>query len=151
MMSLGIFLQPMSAATGWSRTSISTAALLNFLCMGATSFFWGALSDRFGTRLVVLCGGVLLGLGLVAASQATTVGQFQILFGGIIGVAAGSFYAPLIATATRWFTAHRSLAVALVSSGMGIGSMTVSPLARWIITNYDWRTAMLALGGLPGC
>ena len=53
-----------------------------------------------------------------------------------------------VATATRWFTVHRSLAVALVSSGMGIGSMTVSPLARWIITNYDWRTAMLTLGAL---
>src|SRR5271169_7199237 len=60
MMSLGIFLQPMSAATGWSRTSISTAALLNFLCMGPASFLWGALSDRFGTRAVVLEGGALL-------------------------------------------------------------------------------------------
>ena len=56
MMSLGIFLQPMSAATGWSRSSISTAALLNFLCMGPASFLWGALSDRFGTRAVVLSG-----------------------------------------------------------------------------------------------
>ena len=148
MMSLGIFLQPMSAATGWSRTSISTAALLNFLCMGPASFFWGALSDRFGTRSVVLTGGVLLGLGLVAASQATTVGQFQILFGVIIGLAAGSFYAPLTASATRWFTKHRSLAVALVSAGMGIGAMTMSPLARWLITEYDWRTAMFTLGGL---
>jgi MFS family permease len=148
MMSLGIFLQPMSMATGWSRTSISTAALLNFLCMGPASFFWGALSDRFGTRSVVLCGGALLGLGLVAASQATTVGQFQILFGVIIGVAAGSFYAPLTATAARWFTKHRSLAVALVSAGMGIGAMALSPLARWLITEYDWRTAMFALGGL---
>jgi MFS family permease len=148
MMSLGIFLQPMSVATGWSRTSISTGALLNFLCMGPASFFWGALSDRFGTRPVVLTGGALLGFGLVAASQAATVGQFQILFGVIIGVAAGSFYAPLTATATRWFTKHRSLAVALVSAGMGIGSMTLAPLARWLITNYDWRTAMFALGGL---
>src|SRR3984893_2011423 len=89
MMSLGIFLQPMSAATGWSRTSVSTAALLNFLFMGPASFFWGALSDRIGTRAVVLSGGALSGLGLVAASQAATVGQFQILFGMIIGVAVG--------------------------------------------------------------
>jgi MFS family permease len=148
MMALGIFLQPMSVATGWSRTSISTAALIDFLCMGAASFLWGALSDRFGARAVVLAGGALLGLGLVAASQATTVGQFQILFGGLVGLAAGSFYAPLIATATRWFVAHRSLAVALISSGMGIGSMTVSPLVRWLITTYDWRVAMLALGAL---
>ena len=106
MMSLGIFLQPMSAATGWSRTSISTAALFNFLCMGPASFCWGALSDRFGTRTVVLSGGVLLGLGLVTASQAATVVQFQILFGVLIGVAAGSFYAPLTATAT-WCAASR--------------------------------------------
>jgi MFS family permease len=148
MMSLGIFLQPMSAATGWSRTAISTAALLNFLCMGPASFFWGALSDRFGTRSVVLSGGALLGGGLVMASQAATIGQFQLLFGVLIGVAAGSFYAPLTATATRWFTRHRSLAVALVSAGMGIGSMTLSPFARWLITAYDWRVAMFALGAL---
>jgi MFS family permease len=148
MMSLGIFLQPMSAATGWSRTSISTAALLNFLCMGPASFLWGALSDRVGTRAVVLAGGALLGLGLVAASEAGTVGQFQILFGMIIGVAAGSFYAPLTATATRWFIRHRSLAVALISAGFAIGSMTISPLARWLIDDYGWRTAMFTLGAL---
>jgi MFS family permease len=146
MMSLGIFQQPMSLATGWSRTSISTAALLNFLCLGPASFLWGALSDRFGTRAVVLSGGVLLGLGLVAASQAATVGQFQILFGMIVGVAAGSFYAPLTATATRWFTRHRSLAVALIAAGFAVGSMTISPFARWLIDNYGWRTAMLTLG-----
>jgi MFS family permease len=148
MASLSVFLQPMSEAMGWSRTGISMAALLNWLCMGVGSFVWGALSDRLGTRVVVLCGGVLLGLGLVTASQASTLGQFQVLFGVIVGVAAGSFYAPMTATTTRWFTRHRSLAVALVSSGIGLGSMTVAPLARWIITSYDWRTAMLVIGDL---
>jgi MFS family permease len=146
MLSLGVFLQPMSEAMGWSRTGISLAALLNFLCMGVGSFVWGALSDRFGTRVVVLAGGILLGAGLVGASQAATLGQFQLLFGVVVGVAAGSFYAPMTSTTTRWFTEHRSLAVALVSSGLGLGSMTVAPLARWIITTYDWRVAMLAIG-----
>ena len=148
MLSLSVFLQPMAEAMGWSRTGISTAALLNFLSMGVGSFIWGALSDRFGTRAVVLLGGVLLGLGMVTASQATTLVQFQLLFGVVVGVAAGSFYAPLTATTTRWFTRHRSLAVALVSAGLGLGSTTMAPLARWIITNYDWRTAMLVLGDL---
>ena len=146
MLSLGVFLQPMSEAMGWSRTGISLAALLNFLCMGVGSFVWGALSYRFGTRVVVLSGGILLGAGLVGASQATTLGQFQLLFGVVVGVAAGSFYAPMTSTTTRWFTEHRSLAVALVSSGLGLGSMTVAPLARWIITTYDWRVAMLVIG-----
>ncbi len=148
MLSLSIFLQPISEAMGWSRTGISTAALLNWLGMGVGSFLWGALSDRFGTRAVVLLGGGLLGLGMVTASQAATLGQFQVLFGVLVGVAAGSFYAPLTATTTRWFTQHRSLAVALVSAGIGLGSSTVGPLARWIITSYDWRIAMLVIGNL---
>jgi MFS family permease len=148
MLALGVFLQPMSLATGWSRAGISTAAMLNFLCMGLGSFFWGALSDRFGTRAVVFCGGVLLGLGLVLASEAATLLQFQLLFGVLAGTAAGSFYAPLTAVTAGWFTRHRSLAVALVSAGIGMGSMIVAPLAGWIIAGHDWRVAMLVLGCL---
>ena len=148
MLSLSVFLPPMSEAMGWSRTGISTASLITWLSMGAGSFLWGALSDRFGTRAVLLLGGGLLGLGLVTASQAATLGQFQLLFGVLVGLASGSFYAPLTATTTRWFTEHRSLAVALVSAGIGLGASTVGPLARWIITNYDWRVAMLVIGNL---
>src|SRR6266849_4687022 len=148
MLSLGVFLQPMSAAMGWSRAGISMAALLSFLFMGVGSLLWGALSDRFGARAVVLCGGVLLVAGLVSASQAATLGQFQLLFGVAVGLAAGSFFAPLTAVTTRWFTEHRSLAVALVSAGIGLGASTVGPLARYLITAYDWRTAMFVIGNL---
>jgi len=148
MLSLSVFLQPMAEAMGWSRTGISTAALLNWLSMGLGSFVWGALSDRIGPRAVVLSGGVLLGLGLVTASRAATLGQFHLFFGVIVGLAAGSFYAPMTALTTRWFARHRSLAVALVSSGLGLGSMTVGPLVRWLITAHDWRTAMLVIGDL---
>src|SRR4029450_13610627 len=113
MLSLSIFLQPMSESTGWSRPGISTAAMGNGVWLGMGGFLGGALSDRFGTRAVVLSGGLLLGFGLVTASRATTLGQFQVLFGVLVGLASGSFYTPLTATTTRWFTRNRSLAVAL--------------------------------------
>jgi MFS family permease len=116
--------------------------------MGIGSLTWGALSDRIGARTVVLCGGVLLGVGMVGASQATTLGQFQVFFGVVVGFAVGSFYAPMTATAMRWFTQHRSLAVALVSSGIGLGTLTVGPLARAVVDAYDWRVAMLVIGDL---
>ncbi|TYL25099.1 MFS transporter, partial [Streptococcus pyogenes] len=45
-----------------------------------------------------------------------------------------------------WFDTHRSLAVSLVSAGMGVAPMTISPFARWLISAYDWRTAMFAIG-----
>jgi MFS family permease len=148
MLSLSIFLQPMAEAMGWSRTGIATAALLNFLGMGVGAFVWGALSDRYGTRAVVLAGGLLLGLGMVLASRASTLGEFQILFGIIVGVASGSFYAPMTAATAKWFTRNRSLAVALVSAGLSVGSTVMAPLSRWLISTWDWRTAMLALGDL---
>lgn len=146
MLSLAVFMQPIAADTGWSRGGISTAATLDFLCMGAAALVWGMLSDRFGTRIVVLLGSVLLSLGLVGASRATTLWEFQLLFGVLVGVAAGSFYAPMMAAASSWLEHRRNLAVALVSAGMGIGSMTVSPLAGWLLTSLDWRTTMLAIG-----
>jgi MFS family permease len=104
------------------------------------------LSDRFGTRIVVLLGSGLLGVGLIAASRATTLLEFQLLFGVLVGVAAGSFYAPMMAAATAWLEHRRNLAAALVSAGMGIGSMTVSPIAGLLVGAFDWRTAMLAIG-----
>jgi MFS family permease len=148
MSSLGVFLKPMTESMGWSRTDISTVAMLNWIFMGLGSFVWGALSDRIGTRAVVLCGGALLGFGMVGASQAATIGQFQLLFGVLIGFAVGSFYAPMTAAATRWFTRHRSLAVALVSSGIGLGTLTLGPLTQTLINAYDWRIAMLVIGDL---
>ena len=47
-LSLGVFLQPMALARGWSRTSISSAATIDFVCMGLASLLWGALSPGFG-------------------------------------------------------------------------------------------------------
>ena len=85
MMSLTVFLQPVSAEMGWSRAGISAASMLAFLCLGVSSFAWGAASDRYGTRAVVLAGGVLLGLGLGAASRAVELWQFQALFGILVG------------------------------------------------------------------
>src|SRR6478736_6653202 len=146
MLSLAVFLQPISESMGWSRAGVSAAATLDFLCMGVAAFFWGALSDRFGTRIVVLAGSTLLGLGLVTASQATSLWQFQLLFGVLIGVAAGSFYAPMMAVGSAWIETRRSLAVSLVSAGMGVAPLTVAPSASWLITAYDWRTAMLVIG-----
>src|SRR5437763_13721552 len=146
MLSLAVFLAPISEAMGWSRAGVSAAATLDFLFMGLAAFFWGALSDRFGTRIVVLAGSILLGLGLVSASQATSLWQFQLLFGILIGIAAGSFYAPMMAVASAWIESQRSLAVSLVSAGMGVAPLTVAPFASWLIAAYDWRTAMLVIG-----
>src|SRR5690242_18874268 len=88
MFSLAVFLQPMAETTGWSRIGISTAMTLDFLTMGVAAFGWGALTDRFGPRIVVLSGAFLLGLGLALASRASSLLEFQLVYGVVVGVAA---------------------------------------------------------------
>lgn len=146
MFSLAIFLEPIATDTGWSRAAISSAMTLNFIIMGFGGFMWGAASDRLGARVVVLIGAVLLGLALVLSSRTTSLLAFQITYGVLIGLSASAFFAPMIAATTGWFEENRGLAVSLVSAGMGVAPMTISPLARWLITASDWRTAMLAIG-----
>jgi MFS family permease len=148
LFSLGVFLKPMAETMGWSRGAISSVALLNWIAMGLGSFFWGALSDRIGTRGVALAGGLLLGLGLVLSSQVRALWQLYVTFGFMVGFAVGAFYAPLTSTATKWFTARRGLAVALVSSGIGVGILAIAPLARALTSLWDWRIALLVIGDL---
>jgi len=148
MFSLAVFLQPITQATGWSHTAVSAAMTLNFLAMGAAGFGWGALSDRIGPRPVVLAGAVLLGLGLFLASRAQSALQFQLTFGLLVGVAVGSFFSPMIAAVMGWITERRGLAVALVSVGVGVAPVTMSPLAAWLITQMDWRAAQVILAVL---
>ena len=144
--SLAVFLQPISDATGWSRAGVSAAMTLDFLAMGVAGFAWGALSDRFGARIVVFSGSILLALGLVLASRATSLIEFQLAYGVIVGLAAGSFFAPMIALTSNWFEKHRALAVSLVSAGLGVAPMTVSPFAGWLLTVTDWRGAQMTIG-----
>ncbi|WVT76890.1 MFS transporter (plasmid) [Sinorhizobium chiapasense] len=142
MFSLPVFLLPISRDTGWSVTGVSSAMTIGFLAMAFASIAWGSLSDRWGARPIVFIGSVLLAVSLMAASWATSLIVFQIVFGIVVGTAAAAIFAPMMACVTGWFDTHRSLAVSLVSAGMGMAPMTMSPFAAWLVSGYDWRTAL---------
>jgi len=148
MFSLPVFIRPMAQDTGWSVTGISTAMTFGFLSMAAASIVWGGLSDRFGPRLVVLTGSIVLAASLALASRAGSLSEFQILFGVLVGAATAAVFAPMMACVTGWFDTQRGLAVSLVSAGMGMAPMTMAPLAAWLVTVHDWRTAMLIIAGI---
>ena len=64
------------------------------------------------------------------------------MFGLLVGGSTAAIFAPMMACVTGWFDTHRSLAVSLVSAGMGMAPMIMSPLAAWLVSNHDWRTSM---------
>jgi len=145
LFSLPVFLTAIARDTGWSVSGISSAMTIGFLAMAFTSMVWGNLSDRFGPRVVVITGSVILAAALALASRATSLIVFQLLFGLCVGGSMATIFAPMMACVTGWFDTHRSLAVSLVSAGMGVAPMTMSPLAAWLVSVYDWRTAMLVV------
>jgi MFS family permease len=148
MFSLPVFLRPISRDTGWSITGISSAMTFAFLAMALGSVVWGNLSDRFGPRLIVLIGSSVLIAALALASRATSLVEFQLIFGLAVGFATAAIFAPMMACVTGWFDTHRSLAVSLVSAGIGMAPMTMSPLAARLISTHDWRTSLQILAAV---
>jgi MFS family permease len=148
LFSLPVFLRPIAEDTGWSTTGISTAMTFAFLALAFGSIGWGYLSDRVGPRIVVLAGSLLLTAGLALASLATSLLAFQLLFGVVVGLSAAAIFAPMMACVTGWFDTRRSLAVSLVSAGMGMAPMTMSPLAAWLVQGHDWRTSLQIIAAL---
>jgi MFS family permease len=148
MFSLPVLLQPIARDTGWSVTGVSSALTIGFLAMALGSMIWGNLTDRFGPRPVVLTGSIVIAASLALASQVTSLLAFQFIFGVMVGGATAAIFAPMMATVTGWFDTHRSLAVSLVSAGMGMAPMTMSPLVAWLVSHHDWRTTMLIVSGI---
>jgi len=148
MFSLPVLLRPISQETGWSVTGVSAAMTFGFIAMALGSMAWGSLSDRLGPRVVVLAGSVILAASLALASRATSLPQFQLVFGVAVGGATAAIFAPMMACVTGWFDTHRSLAVSLGSAGMGMAPMTMAPLAAWLVSQYDWRTTLLIIAGI---
>ena len=97
---------------------------------------------------MVLTGSVVLAASLALASRATSLVAFQLVFGLLVGGATAAIFAPMMACVTGWFDTHRSLAVSLVSAGMGMAPMTMSPLAAWLVSHHDWRTSMQIIAGV---
>jgi MFS family permease len=150
MFSLPVFLVAMSEETGWSRTGISAAMTIAFLAMGFGGVVWGALSDRYGPRIVCLAGTALLVVSFLLLSLSPQLIFFQLVFGLLVGTSMAAFFAPLMAAVTGWFDTQRSLAVSLVSAGMGMAPVTMSPLAAFFISYYDWRTSFVLLAIIAG-
>ena len=151
MFSLPVLLQPIARDTGWSVTGVSSAMTIGFLAMACTSMAWGTLSDRFGPLPVVLTGSIVLATSLALASRASSLLAFQFIFGLMVGGSISAIFAPMMAAVTGWFDTHRSLAVSLVSAGMGMAPMTMSPLVAWLVSSHDWRATMQIVSVIVAC
>jgi OFA family oxalate/formate antiporter-like MFS transporter len=141
-----VFIKPLNAEFGWSRADIALAFAIACLVFGLMTFPAGKLSDKFGPRIVVLVGSVILAIGFISSGFITEKWQLYITYGVIAGFGGGLIYLPPIATAPKWWPDRRALATGFSVVGLGLGSFIMAPLATYIIENYGWRSVFMYVG-----
>lgn len=144
--SFGVFLKPLSADFG-SRTLVSGVASLFMFSRGTLAILTGWVTDRYGPRIIVAIGGFFLGLGLILTSQSSAAWQLYLFYGLMGGFGLSVAFAPLVATASRWFVSKRGLAIGIVTAGIGVGLAVMPRLATDLIATYDnWSQPYIILG-----
>jgi MFS family permease len=138
---------PILAEFGWERGVTAGAFSFGFLVSAALSPSLGRLMDRRGPRVVIELGVVLIGTGLLLATQVTRpwhlYATLGVMVGGgsvCLGYTGQSLFLP------DWFVRRRGLAMSLAFSGVGVGSMIILPWSQALIGRSGWRAACWALG-----
>ena len=144
----GLFLQPMSQEYGWGREVFSFALAVQNLLWGGLMPVAGALADRYGAGRVIGGSGVLYVLGLVAMAFADTAFKLGLGAGFVIGLAlSGTTFGVVLAVVARAAPPEsRSTALGIVTAAGSFGQFALLPVSQWLITLFDWKMALVALG-----
>ena len=139
-----VFLLTFVEEFGWTRAQSSIAYSVSQVMSGLSAPLVGGLVDRLGSRRMVLMGGALLSLGLLASAYATALWQVVVLYGFVMTLGSNSLgmivFVPMI---SRHFVRSRGLAVSILQSANGFGRAFSAPVAQIMISGLGWRTAYL--------
>ncbi|HEY6645027.1 MFS transporter [Povalibacter sp.] len=145
----GVFVIPLTAAFGWTRGEISSAA--SFLTLGTaiTAPLVGTLIDRIGARKVALWS--LLGLALAYAAMTQLAGTIGVFYAAWLAIALiGGGTTPVVWTRTvnLWFDRSRGLALGLTLAGSGLAGMFGPVFCAALIERFGWQAGYLGVGAL---
>src|ERR671926_1876530 len=140
-----LFVLPIDAKYHWGRAAIQVAFSIFVLTETWLVPVEGWFVDRFGPKIVVLIGGVLVGIAWVMNAFADSLVLLYIA-AAIGGTGAGAVYGTCIGNALKWFPDRRGLCAGLTAAGFGAGSaLTIIPIQQ-TIANFGYEAAFLYFG-----
>ena len=145
MWSVIVVLPAVQAEFGVARSAAALPYTVTMISFGFGGIVMGRLSDRLGIVVPVVGGALSLGLGYMVASQATSLWQFVLAQGVLVGVAGSATFAPIIADTSLWFTRHRGMAVSIIASGSYLAGTVWSPVVQHFIQSAGWRRTYLGI------
>jgi MFS family permease len=147
--SFGAFLEPIAADFQSGRVATSALFSIASVVFYLGGSVTGPLSDRFGPRIMVGAGALLMGGALIAMGFVDRLWLGYIAYGVGVGVGTACAYIPTLAIVGGWFVRRRNTALGVAAAGTGCGMLIVPPLAAALIDCCGWRTASVLLG--VGC
>ena len=148
LISISTFLKPISTDFGWLRGQTSFAYMAGTIAMGIGGIVMGHLSDRFGTRPVVMLGLASLGCSLLLLGTQSALWQFYLYYCMLGGIGASTLDAPLLANVGRWFERNKGLALGVATAGRALGQGFVPFGAGLLIAALGWRSAYFTIGAI---
>jgi len=146
MYTFGVFFKLWLKEWDCSRALLSGVFSICFLIYGISSFFMGRMTDRYGPRKTLALGGLIMGTGALLTSFVSAPWVLYLTFSLMIGIGVGTSYSPTASTVSRWFIKKKGTAVGIVVAGLGLGTLVYSPLARFLIGMWSWRSAFVVFG-----
>lgn len=140
-----VFLAPMEAELGWSRTAMTGAFSLASLVSGFAAIPAGRWVDRHGARGLMTAGSLLAALLLLAWAATDGLAAFYAIWAGLGLAMAAVLYEPAFAVVASWFHRLRGRALTLLTFVAGFASVIFVPLATWLVEAYAWRRALVWL------
>lgn len=144
--SFGVFFKSLEQDFDLTRALTSGIFSVYMLLGSVFALVGGWMADRYGPRIVLLIMGGFTFLGLVLSSQVVTLWHLFLSYSLLVGIGTGPTYVVATSIATRWFQKRRGLALAIVTCGVGLGSILLAPVAAYLIENYDWRFSFIIIG-----
>jgi len=140
-----LFVHPLEGSLGWGRAEVMVGFTIFYATMGIASPAVGRIVDRYGARIVIAGGAIVMGLGFVVISRMSALPLFYIGY-VVVGVgAAGMGPVPCSAIVSNWFKRNRGLALGLMAAGIGAGGVVMAPFIGYMLSHYHWRDAYLSL------
>jgi MFS family permease len=149
-LTFGVFLGPISEATGWSRGEVSGTYAIHWVVGAVAVFGVGWFIDRFGARPALMLGSFLIAVSLVLAGFARALWQLYFFYGFLFGIGRSSFLVPIHVTVGLWFRRRLGVAMGTVNTSLALGPLLMSPVLRYLIDTRGWGDTLVLMGIVSG-
>ncbi len=144
-----MFFKPLQAEFGWGRTALAAVQSIARAVEATLAPFAGPLVDRYGPRVLMPIGAIIISLGMFGATRLTTIWHFYLLRGVVSAIGFTLMGAMVTDIAVNnWFIKKRGRAIAITRIGHYMSSVIMVPVAVFVIANSGWRTMFVIFGSV---